>query len=78
MLFDFCGNVDFELPNLDLRHESDLYILNQILSQDDEDAEKVIRYFAREAFALLIDKVSGKGTWESNPWVVAYSFELVD
>ena len=32
----------------------------------------------REAFASLIDKVSGKGTWESNPWVVAYSFELVD
>lgn len=78
LLFDFCGNVDLELPNLDLRHESDLYILNQILSQDDEDAEKVIRYFAREAFSLLIDKVSGKGTWESNPWVVAYSFELVD
>ena len=33
---------------------------------------------AREAFARLIDKVSGNGTWESNPWVVAYSFELVD
>ena len=32
----------------------------------------------REAFASLIDKISGKGTWESNPWVVAYSFELVD
>ena len=32
----------------------------------------------RRAFAELIDKVSGKGTWESNPWVVAYSFELVD
>lgn len=32
----------------------------------------------REAFAALIDKISGKGTWESNPWVVAYSFELVD
>ena len=78
LLFDFCGNVDLELPNLDLRYESDLYILNQILSQDDEDAEKVIRYFAREAFASLIDKVSGKGTWESNPWVVAYSLELVD
>ena len=78
LLFDFCGNVDLELPNLDLRHESDLYILNQILSQDDEDAEKVIRYFAREAFALLIDKVSGKGTWESNPWVVAYEFNLID
>lgn len=32
----------------------------------------------REAFASLINKVSGKGTWENNPLVVAYSFELVD
>lgn len=31
----------------------------------------------REAYAALIDKVSGKGTWESNPWVWAYTFELV-
>lgn len=31
----------------------------------------------REAFASLIDKVSGRGTWESNPWVLAYEFELV-
>lgn len=31
----------------------------------------------REAFASLIDKVSGRGTWKSNPWVVAYEFELV-
>lgn len=31
----------------------------------------------REAFTNLIDKVSGKGTWDSNPYVVAYSFELV-
>lgn len=31
----------------------------------------------REAFAALIDKISGGGTWESNPWVVIYEFELV-
>ena len=31
----------------------------------------------RDAFAALIDKVSGKGTWESNPWVFVYDFELV-
>ena len=30
----------------------------------------------REAFAALIDKVSGKGTWESNPYVFVYEFEL--
>lgn len=31
----------------------------------------------REAFAALIDKVSGKDTWKSNPWVFVYEFELV-
>lgn len=31
----------------------------------------------REAYASLIDKISGKGTWESNPWVFVYDFELV-
>ena len=31
----------------------------------------------REAFANLIDKVSGKGTWDSNPYVWVYDFELV-
>ena len=31
----------------------------------------------REAFATLIDKVSGKGTWERNPYVFVYDFELV-
>ena len=30
----------------------------------------------QDAFACLIDKVSGKGTWDSNPWVVAYQFHL--
>ena len=34
--------------------------------------------FPRPAFASLINKISGNGTWERNPWVVAYSFELVD
>lgn len=34
-------------------------------------------YSSREAFAALIDKVSGKGTWESNPYVFAYDFKLV-
>lgn len=31
----------------------------------------------KEAFASLIDQVSGNGTWERNPWVFAYTFELV-
>ena len=32
----------------------------------------------REAFAALIDKVSGKGTWQSNPWCFCYTFKLID
>lgn len=31
----------------------------------------------REAFAALIDRIFGKGTWERNPWVFVYEFELV-
>lgn len=31
----------------------------------------------QRAFSALIDKVSGKGTWESNPWVFVYEFELI-
>lgn len=41
------------------------------------DKNKMGTYLTpREAFAALIDKVSGKGTWESNPWVFVYEFEL--
>lgn len=31
----------------------------------------------REAFSALIDKVSGKDTWNLNPYVFAYKFELI-
>jgi len=32
----------------------------------------------KEAFSFLIDKVSGNGTWDRNPWVFVYTFELID
>lgn len=31
----------------------------------------------REAFAALINRINGKDTWESNPRVYAYGFELI-
>jgi uncharacterized protein YhfF len=31
----------------------------------------------REAFAALIDKVSGPNTWHNDPMVIAYTFELI-
>lgn len=33
---------------------------------------------AREAYASLINRISGKGTWESNPYVFVYDFELIN
>ena len=32
----------------------------------------------QEAYASLIDNISGKGTWASNPYVFVYDFELID
>ena len=48
------------------------------VSKNIGEASTVCFLSAREAFTYLIDKVSGKGTWESNPYVAAYSFELID
>lgn len=31
----------------------------------------------RETYSALIDSISGKGTWETNPYVFVYDFELV-
>lgn len=32
----------------------------------------------QQAYASLIDRISGKGTWERNPYVFVYYFELID
>ncbi len=32
----------------------------------------------RDCFAEFINRVSGKGTWERNPWVLAYSFKRIE
>ena len=32
----------------------------------------------QEAYASLINRISGKGTWECNPYVFVYDFELID
>lgn len=31
----------------------------------------------RDAYRNLIDRISGKGTWQRNPWVYVYEFELL-
>ena len=32
---------------------------------------------AKKAYAALIDKISGKGTWKRTPYVFVYEFELI-
>ena len=32
----------------------------------------------KRAYASLIDRISGKGIWASNPYVFVYDFELID
>ena len=51
------------------------YIVTGIM--EDHGRKNVCFDTPREAFAALIDRISGKGTWERNPWVYAYEFELV-
>ena len=70
----------FKYDKPPLHHESDMYspwpphVKPYKFDHDNH------RYFcnARAAFAYLIDKVSGKGTWKSNPYVFVYSFKLIN
>ena len=41
--------------------------------------DNILKFFSspQRAYADLIDKICGRGTWKRNPWVVAYSFELL-
>lgn len=50
-----------------------------LASINDTKEEEVYRLFdtVREAYAFMIDAISGKGTWDSNPYVFVYDFELV-
>jgi hypothetical protein len=41
------------------------------------DTTCTLFYNPKEAFADLINKINGKGAWESNPYVYAYDFKLL-
>ena len=69
-----------DISNDDCFHEG--IIKGEFMNTLDECGFNMDGYYctastARKAFAALIDKVSGKGTWESNPYVWVYDFELV-
>ena len=57
------------------------------IDRNPTDKVRTFRYFkegkirhcispASKCFAYLIDDISGKGTWQSNPFVVVYEFKL--
>ena len=41
-----------------------------------DDVEYKLFPTPQEAYAALIDKLGGKGTWDKNEWVWAIEFEL--
>lgn len=58
------------------------YIINYYPCEHYKESAKKIGWgrvynTPREAFAELIDKVSGKGTWDLNPYVFIYEFKLI-
>lgn len=53
-------------------------IFSFIFTRGKKSVDGVFVDSPRKAYAALIDKVSGKGTWDSNPFVFAYEFELID
>ena len=56
-----------------------MYVYNKTyIRKGNSDVNPIYCTTPMSAFASLIYKVCGGETWESNPLVVAYSFELVD
>lgn len=53
----------------------DCYIVSGIM--ENHGKNNVCFDSPREAFAALIDRISGRGTWQRNPWVYVYEFKLI-
>lgn len=68
-----------DISDADCLKEGIRYIpeINKLYFEDIRREEGFYFDTPREAFAELIDRVSGRGTWARNPYVVAYEFELV-
>ena len=58
--------------------DSMFFYNNTFIRDKKQCVEQIYNSTARRAFASLMYKIVGGNTWHSNPFVVAYSFELVD
>ena len=77
---------DIKIERLQDISDGDCLREGVIPDYDDYNTASLVSYYInsqkafptpRAAFASLIDRISGKGTWQSNPIVVAYSFRLI-
>lgn len=59
---------------LEWQHGANMFYVNYNRTNN---SRKLLGDTPREAFASLIDKVSGRGTWNRNPFVWRIEFELV-
>ena len=51
----------------------------KMIKLDNNNSRNYLGYKTpQKAFAALIDKINGKGTWDSNPYVFAYDFKLLN
>lgn len=75
--YSFIGKINNEMENIEFDNPAGMYLLDQVLW--DEETTKILLdypFLIKKAFAKLIDKVNGKGTWESNQYVFVYDFKL--
>lgn len=69
----------FKYDKPPLHHEADMFApwAPYVRPYKWDSDNLVYRCTASYAFAYLIDKICGGGTWNRNPWVWVYEFELV-
>lgn len=72
------GVFNYDKPPL--HHEADMFApwAPYVRPYKWDSNNLVYRCTARYAFAYLIDKISGGGTWNRNPYVFVYTFELIN
>ena len=79
-----CDISDEDIMREGIREErfaggDSMFFYNKTFIRDKKQCvEQIYNSTARRAFASLMYKIVGGNTWHSNPFVVAYSFELVD
>lgn len=51
---------------------------NDVYFWDSPDQSRTFFESPRGAFAHMVDRICGRGTWAQNPWVFRYDFKLIN